>query len=63
MQAKEKFQFRLSILLTSTGPINSMANLLLNCLIFHIPKTGSDWTRAASQEVIEGLISEVGEWH
>ena len=40
-----------------------MAYLLPNCLILHIPKTGSDWVRAACQEAVEGPISEIGEWH
>ncbi|MCH9776818.1 MAG: hypothetical protein K0U90_10330 [Planctomycetes bacterium] len=40
-----------------------MAYLLPHCLILHIPKTGSDWVRAACQEAVEGPISEVGDWH
>ncbi len=40
-----------------------MAYLLPNCLILHIPKTGSDWVRAACQEAVEGSITEIGEWH
>ncbi|WP_417396031.1 hypothetical protein [Gimesia chilikensis] len=40
-----------------------MACLLSNSLILHIPKTGSDWVRAACYESVEGPISEVGDWH
>ena len=40
-----------------------MACLLPNCLILHIPKTGSDWVRAACYEAVEGPSSEIGEWH
>tara|TARA_R110000868_G_scaffold376770_1_gene641856 strand:+ start:7137 stop:7742 length:606 start_codon:yes stop_codon:yes gene_type:complete len=40
-----------------------MAYLLPHCLILHIPKTGSDWVRAACQEAVQGPISEIGEWH
>lgn len=39
-----------------------MACLLSNSLILHIPKTGSDWVRAACYESVEGPISEVGDW-
>ena len=40
-----------------------MAYLLPHCLILHIPKTGSDWVRAACQEAVKGPICEIGEWH
>lgn len=40
-----------------------MAYLLPNCLILHIPKTGSDWVRKACQAAVRGRIREIGEWH
>jgi hypothetical protein len=40
-----------------------MACLLPHCLILHIPKTGSDWVRAACYEAVEGPINEIGDWH
>ncbi|QDV48449.1 hypothetical protein [Gimesia fumaroli] len=40
-----------------------MACLLPHCLILHIPKTGSDWVRAACYEAVEGPITEIGDWH
>ncbi len=40
-----------------------MAYLLPKCVILHIPKTGSDWIRAACQAGVQGPISEIGEWH
>lgn len=36
---------------------------LSNCIILHIPKTGSDWVRSACSRSIKGPIPEVGEWH
>lgn len=40
-----------------------MAYLLPRCLILHVPKTGSDWVRAACQAAVRGAIREVGSWH
>ena len=42
-----------------------MAYLLPTCLILHVPKTGSNWVRAACQASVRERrqIAEIGEWH
>jgi hypothetical protein len=40
-----------------------MAYLLSRSLILHVPKTGSDWVRAACQAAVRSRIREIGPWH
>lgn len=40
-----------------------MALRLSRTAILHIPKTGSDWVRAACHAAMRTPISEIGEWH
>lgn len=40
-----------------------MALRLSRTIILHIPKTGSDWVRAACHAAVKTPVSEIGEWH